>query len=59
MGELYGEVNPLTMEWRDGLMAISVRQAVQVHHLYAQCYNHHHRHHREKFNDQTLNSAYK
>ena len=30
MGELYGEVNPLTMEWRDGLMAISVRQAVQV-----------------------------
>jgi dynein heavy chain, axonemal len=30
MGELYGEVNNLTMEWRDGLMAISVREAVQV-----------------------------
>jgi hypothetical protein len=30
MGELYGEVNKLTLEWRDGLMAISVRQAVQV-----------------------------
>lgn len=30
MGELYGEVNKLTLEWRDGLMALSVRQAVQV-----------------------------
>ncbi|KAG7485670.1 dynein heavy chain 6, axonemal [Solea senegalensis] len=28
MGELYGEVNPLTLEWRDGLMALSVREAV-------------------------------
>ncbi|KAG7458844.1 hypothetical protein MATL_G00224900 [Megalops atlanticus] len=28
MGELYGEVNPLTLEWRDGLMALSVRAAV-------------------------------
>nr|XP_057922299.1 dynein axonemal heavy chain 6 isoform X3 [Doryrhamphus excisus] len=28
MGELYGEVNNLTMEWRDGLMALSVRDAV-------------------------------
>ncbi|XP_051560675.1 dynein axonemal heavy chain 6 [Myxocyprinus asiaticus] len=29
MGELYGEVNPLTLEWRDGLMALCVRGAVQ------------------------------
>ncbi|KAG9342632.1 hypothetical protein JZ751_016069 [Albula glossodonta] len=28
MGELYGEVNPLTLEWRDGLMALSVRAGV-------------------------------
>ncbi|XP_028810647.1 dynein heavy chain 6, axonemal isoform X2 [Denticeps clupeoides] len=28
MGELYGEVNPLTLEWRDGLMALTVRTAV-------------------------------
>ncbi|XP_062296546.1 dynein axonemal heavy chain 6 [Scomber scombrus] len=28
MGELYGEVNTLTLEWRDGLMALSVRDAV-------------------------------
>uniref|UniRef100_A0A8C5D5F6 Dynein heavy chain hydrolytic ATP-binding dynein motor region domain-containing protein n=1 Tax=Gouania willdenowi TaxID=441366 RepID=A0A8C5D5F6_GOUWI len=28
MGELYGEVNTLTLEWRDGLMALSVREAV-------------------------------
>uniref|UniRef100_A0AAY5F6G0 Dynein heavy chain hydrolytic ATP-binding dynein motor region domain-containing protein n=1 Tax=Electrophorus electricus TaxID=8005 RepID=A0AAY5F6G0_ELEEL len=27
MGELYGEVNPLTLEWRDGLMARCVRAA--------------------------------
>ncbi|XP_067106416.1 dynein axonemal heavy chain 6 [Osmerus mordax] len=27
MGELYGEVNILTLEWRDGLMALSVRTA--------------------------------
>lgn len=29
-GELYGEVNPFTMEWRDGLMGIMMRTAVQV-----------------------------
>ncbi|KAL6467190.1 hypothetical protein MHYP_G00249940 [Metynnis hypsauchen] len=28
MGELYGEVNPLTLEWRDGLMALCVRSGV-------------------------------
>lgn len=28
MGELYGEVNNVTLEWRDGLMALSVRAAV-------------------------------
>ncbi|KAM8939967.1 dynein axonemal heavy chain 6 [Pelodytes ibericus] len=28
MGELYGEVNNLTFEWKDGLMALSVRAAV-------------------------------
>ncbi|XP_063314781.1 dynein axonemal heavy chain 6 [Pelobates fuscus] len=28
MGELYGEVNSLTFEWKDGLMALSVRSAV-------------------------------
>ncbi|XP_061839882.1 dynein axonemal heavy chain 6 isoform X2 [Nerophis lumbriciformis] len=28
MGELYGEINNLTLEWRDGLMALSVRDAV-------------------------------
>lgn len=28
-GELYGEVNPFTLEWRDGLMGIMVRLAVQ------------------------------
>lgn len=30
MGELYGEEDKLTLEWKDGLMAISVRHAVQV-----------------------------
>jgi len=30
MGELYGEVNPVTLEWRDGLLGLSVRTAVQV-----------------------------
>ena len=30
MGELYGEINKLTMEWKDGLMAITVRVCVQV-----------------------------
>ncbi|CAK8691447.1 unnamed protein product [Clavelina lepadiformis] len=29
MGELYGEEDKLTLEWKDGLMAISVRTAVQ------------------------------
>ncbi|CAB4045627.1 Dynein heavy chain 6, axonemal, partial [Paramuricea clavata] len=29
MGELYGEVNKLTLEWQDGLMALTVRQCVQ------------------------------
>jgi len=28
MGELYGEVDPATTEWRDGLMATAVRQCV-------------------------------
>ncbi|XP_066123630.1 dynein axonemal heavy chain 6 [Saccopteryx bilineata] len=28
MGELYGEVNNITFEWKDGLMALSVRAAV-------------------------------
>jgi dynein heavy chain len=30
MGELYGEYNLLTMEWKDGLMAITVRKCVRV-----------------------------
>ena len=30
MEELYGGVDKLTLEWRDGLMAITVRQAVQA-----------------------------
>ena len=30
MGELYGEVNKLTLEWNDGLMAMTVRKCVQV-----------------------------
>lgn len=29
MGELYGEVNKLTLEWRDGLMATIVRECVR------------------------------
>ncbi|PSN37035.1 Dynein heavy chain 6 [Blattella germanica] len=29
LGELYGEVNPFTLEWRDGLLGIMVRTAVQ------------------------------
>ena len=29
MGELYGEVNKLTLEWKDGLMATIVRQCVK------------------------------
>ena len=30
MGELYGEVNRSTLEWKDGLIGMSVRHAVQV-----------------------------
>lgn len=30
LGELYGEVNPYTMEWKDGLLGIMVRTSVQV-----------------------------
>ena len=30
MGELYGEVNKLTLEWQDGLMATIVRITVNV-----------------------------
>lgn len=33
MGELYGEVNLATMEWRDGLLGIFVRKAVRVMNL--------------------------
>ena len=29
MGELYGEVNKLTLEWKDGLMATIVRTCVK------------------------------
>ena len=36
MGELYGEQNPLTLEWKDGLMALTVRQAVQVRKYFTQ-----------------------
>ena len=39
MGELYGEVNNLTLEWRDGLMGLTVRHAVQVRQYSVQCYN--------------------
>jgi dynein heavy chain len=30
LGELYGEVNPFTLEWKDGLLGIMMRTAVQV-----------------------------
>jgi hypothetical protein len=30
MGELYGETNPLTTEWKDGLMAITIRRCEKV-----------------------------
>lgn len=30
MGELYGEVNLATLEWKDGLLGIFVRKAVRV-----------------------------
>lgn len=29
-GELYGEINAFTLEWRDGLMGIMMRTAVGV-----------------------------
>lgn len=31
IGELYGEVNPTTLEWRDGILGMAVRYYV---HLY-------------------------
>lgn len=30
IGELYGDINPLTFEWHDGLLGIMVRNAVLV-----------------------------
>ena len=30
MGELYGEINKLTLEWQDGLMGLTVRHATTV-----------------------------
>ena len=30
MDELYGGINKLTLEWRDGLMGLTVRHCVQV-----------------------------
>ena len=30
MGELYGEIDKLTLEWRDGLMGLTVRHCVNV-----------------------------
>lgn len=30
LGELYGEMNPFTLEWKDGLLGIMMRTAVQV-----------------------------
>lgn len=30
IGELYGEVNFMTMEWKDGVLGMAVRTAVQV-----------------------------
>lgn len=33
-GELYGEVNPFTLEWRDGLMGIMMRTAVGVRFIF-------------------------
>jgi dynein heavy chain len=30
LGELYGEMNPFTLEWKDGLLGILMRTAVQV-----------------------------
>lgn len=33
IGELYGEVNLMTMEWKDGILGIAVRTAVQVRYI--------------------------
>lgn len=33
VGELYGEVNPFTLEWKDGLMGVMMRNAVGVRRL--------------------------
>ena len=30
MGELYGEIDKLTLEWKDGLMGLTVRHCVNV-----------------------------
>lgn len=30
IGELYGEVNLTTLEWKDGILGLAVRTAVQV-----------------------------
>jgi dynein heavy chain len=30
LGELYGEMNPFTLEWKDGLLGITMRTAVEV-----------------------------
>ena len=38
MGELYGEINKLTLEWNDGLMAMTVRKCVQVALSLVLCY---------------------
>lgn len=35
LGELYGEMNPLTLEWKDGLLGIMMRTAVHVSDNYA------------------------
>ena len=32
MGELYGEIDKLTLEWKDGLMGLTVRHCVNVSH---------------------------
>ena len=35
LGELYGEMNPFTLEWKDGLLGIMMRTAVQVSNIHA------------------------
>lgn len=40
IGELYGEINPVTLEWRDGLLGIMVRNSVKPkmnHHQWVIC----------------------